>query len=157
MAKKQFIGPHEVLTIEPFGAKRVRVTYVDTELENGDIKTPSPQVFTKKCFAHVCTKKPTDFNDLAERMYAPLIEEIITSLMEYDVFFGTRDNLNNGLHFIFSKIENKLIGFRYLYEDKLWGKEEYEKTLLDIMEGLAAHADTSMDELKIKKSIPKGR
>lgn len=151
---EKYIGPYKIATEDKLDKETTKVTFEPYTAENGNSFQPPERIYTHKKLKQITTKTATDFNTLMKNMYSPLVEDIVKLLVEYDVNIGFRENKANDLEYVFKLVERKIVNWRDTYEDRLWGAEEDEKTLRDLVKGLASTSD-SIRELKVVQKIPR--
>lgn len=156
MAKqKRYIGSYEILSETHVSDEETQVTFAPYTTEDGRTFQPPVRVYTKKKLFHATTNEPTDLNTLQQNVYTPIIDEMVRILVEYDIHVGFKGHVQNDLEFVLSRVEQKIVNWRNTYEDRLWGAEEYEKTLRQIVKGLDQIDGSDMIELKEVKDRPK--
>jgi len=153
---EKYIGPYKIATEDKVDKETARVTFEPYTTEDGKTFQPPERIYTYKKLKQITTKKATDFNTLMLGMYTPLVEDIVKLLVEYDVNIGFRENRANDLEYVFKLVERKIVNWRNTYEDRLWGAEEDEKSLRDLVKGLATVSD-SIRELKVLRKLPKDK
>lgn len=152
--KQQYIGQYAIASQTPTENDSMIVEFAEYTTPDGQSFQPPKRVYTNEKLYHIVTDEPIDLNTLREKMYAPLISKIVESLVNYDIHVGFRGHVANDLEYVLTEVERKITQWRYTYEDRLWGAEEYEKTLRDIVLGLSDTEGTKIRELKHVKDRP---
>lgn len=150
----RYIGPYEIVSENILNDEVVEVSFASYTNDQGQEFQPPTRQYTHKKLYHIVTDEPTDMNTLQEKMYAPLVEEIVKLLISYDINLGFRNHVQNDLEYVLTALERKIVNWRNVYEDRLWGSEEHEKTLRQLVQGLADTDDKVLQELKLVKPRP---
>lgn len=151
----RYIGPYKIASETHLNDEIAEITFSSYTNDQGQEFQPPARQYTHKKLYHIVTDEPTDLNTLQEKMYTPLVDEIIRLLVEYDINVGFRNHVQNDLEYVLSTLERKIINWRNVYEDRLWGAEEYEKTLRQVVQGLADTDNKTIKQLRHIKDRPR--
>ena len=151
---KKYIGPYAIKKERKIDEESVLVTFEPYTTDKEQMFQPPSREYTYQMLGQVVTSEPSDFNTLMDVMYKPLVEQIVEKMVAYDLNIGFRDNLANDLGRVLKLVEQKITNWRDVYEDRLWGSEEREKTLRQLVKGLAT-VDPDIKELKFITPTPK--
>jgi hypothetical protein len=97
------------------GNSVVEVVFTDGE------KKEYPEIVFKK----IVSTSPTNLTEIRDRVAAPLAEELLALLLEYEVNICDIENLFQLIQFSLNKNFDKA-------DDVLWGKGSRERTLYDV-------------------------
>lgn len=129
--KKLYIGSSLIISEETHAPGQTKVTLQSENPDGSTIETT--EIFADVMLPHIRTEEPVDATKLRELRCDPIINKIVTLFVEFDIFFGVRNNVHNEVDYIFNEVSSALIGMRYRAEDLLWGNSEYDRKLSDIV------------------------
>lgn len=151
---EKYIGPYKVKKERKIDKESCIVSFESYTTDQGQTFQPPNREYTYQMLGQIVTETPSDFTTLMSIMYAPLVDQIVEKMVAYDMNIGFRDNLANDLGRVLKMVEQKITTWRDVYEDRLWGAEEQEKTLRQLVKGLST-VSNEIQELKVIKPLPK--
>lgn len=151
---EKYIGPYKVKKERKIDKESCLVSFESYTTDQGQTFQPPSREYTYQMLGQIVTEEPSDFTTLMSIMYTPLVDQIVEKMVAYDMNIGFRDNIANDLGRVLKMVENKISNWRDVYEDRLWGAEEAEKTLRQLVKGLST-VSNEIQELKVIKPLPK--
>ena len=120
-----YIGTNVILKEEKDteGFTKVSFKPIDKDGEKIDVE---PIVFSDLILDELKTQEPMDLNYIRKVRCTPATKEILAILLKYNI--GLKDEIEVVLKKVADSLDNN-----YLHADrKVWGKTEFDRTMLDI-------------------------
>ena len=132
-SKKKFWGPYEIAKESAKGYKNgVLLEFVETTDAAGKPFTPPTLYVSLASYNAVVSDQAIDLNELRHKRLDPVVEKILSLLLEYNVFIGHGEGISSDLEYVFKTAISSVRRWRSVVEDALWGSPEYMKTMQEL-------------------------
>ena len=121
-----YIGTNVILKEEKDIEGFTKVSFKPIKDKDGEKIDVEPIVFSDLILDELKTKEPMDLNYIRKVRCTPAVKEILAILLKYNI--GLKDEIEVVLKKVADSLDNN-----YKHADrKVWGKTEFDRTMLDI-------------------------
>lgn len=107
----------------------------------GEKYTPRDMILSLVTYKNAVTDEPIDLDELRDNRLNPVIEKVLETFLEHNIFIGHGKSISSDMEYIFTNVITSVRSWRTLVEEAHWGYPEHLLTYGILKEHYEKHKD----------------